>query len=785
AGGIVTEDAAVNTLSGDVVANDTKGADAITGVTWNVTDAQKALIAQYGTLTLNANGTWEFKLDNTKPAVQALNASDKLDFTLNYTVADADGDTSSANLNFSIQGQTDGPPVITPEDADGTVTGAHNSVVEGTGNTVTGSVTVTAEAGIAGVTVGGKDVTGATAANPVIITTDKGVLTVSGYDAATGKITYSYKETGGADDHTAGDDSVKDNFTVTVTDVAGVSTSNDLVVQIIDTAPVANDDAGGIVTEDAAANTLSGDVVANDTKGADAITGVTWNVTDAQKALIAQYGTLTLNANGTWEFKLDNTKPAVQALNASDKLDFTLNYTVADADGDTSSANLNFSIQATDGPPVITPEDADGTVTGAHNSVVEGTGNTVTGSVTVTAEAGIAGVTVGGKDVTGASTANPVIITTDKGILTVSGYDAATGKITYSYKETGGADDHTAGDDSVKDNFTVTVTDVAGVSTSNDLVVQIIDTAPVANDDAGGIVTEDAAANTLSGDVVANDTKGADAITGAAWNVTDAQKALIAQYGTLTLNANGTWEFKLDNTKPAVQALNASDKLDFTLNYTVADADGDTSSANLNFSIQGQTDGPPVITPEDADGTVTGAHNSVVEGTGNTVTGSVTVTAEAGIAGVTVGGKDVTGASTTNPVIITTDKGILTVSGYDAATGKITYSYKETGGADDHTAGDDSVKDNFTVTVTDVAGVSTSNDLVVQIIDTAPVANDDAGGIVTEDAAANTLSGDVVANDTKGADAITGVTWNVTDAQKRQVRHAGGQRRRHLVLSAQ
>ncbi|MBO1018352.1 hypothetical protein IPU70_32695, partial [Achromobacter sp. SD115] len=88
-----------NTLSGDVVANDTKGADAITGVTWNVTDAQKALIAQYGTLTLNANGTWEFKLDNTKPAVQALNASDKLDFTLNYTVADADGDTSSANLN--------------------------------------------------------------------------------------------------------------------------------------------------------------------------------------------------------------------------------------------------------------------------------------------------------------------------------------------------------------------------------------------------------------------------------------------------------------------------------------------------------------------------------------------------------------------------------------------------------------------------------------------------------------------------------------------------------------
>ncbi|WP_438858754.1 retention module-containing protein, partial [Achromobacter spanius] len=686
-----------------------------------------------GTFTLNADGTYSF---NPGTAFQYLNDGQTATTSIIYTVADAQGATSTATLTITITGQTDAPPVITPEDSDGNVTSADNSVVEASGDTINGSVTVSAEAGIAGVTVGGKDVTGASAANPVVITTDKGILTVTGYNAATGTISYSYQETGGADDHTAGDDAVKDNITVTVTDVAGVSTSNDLVIQILDTAPVANDDNGGTVTEDAALNTLSGNVVTNDTKGADAITGVTWNVTDAQKAAIEQYGTLTLNNDGTWVFKLDNTKPAVQALNASDKLNFTLGYTVADADGDTSTANLNFSINGqTDGPPVITPEDSDGNVSGAHNSVVEGTGNTVTGSVTVSAEAGVAGVTVGGKDVTGASAANPVVITTDKGILTVTGYNAATGTISYSYQETGGADDHTAGDDAVKDNITVTVTDVAGVSTSNDLVIQILDTAPVANDDNGGTVTEDAALNTLSGNVVTNDTKGADAITGVTWNVTDAQKAAIEQYGTLTLNNDGTWVFKLDNTKPAVQALNASDKLNFTLGYTVADADGDTSTANLNFSINGQTDGPPVITPEDSDGNVSGAHNSVVEGTGNTVTGSVTVSAEAGVAGVTVGGKDVTGASAANPVVITTDKGILTVTGYNAATGTISYSYQETGGADDHTAGDDAVKDNITVTVTDVAGVSTSNDLVIQILDTAPVANDDNGGTVTEDAA--------------------------------------------------
>ncbi|WP_217267511.1 VCBS domain-containing protein, partial [Achromobacter insolitus] len=369
-------------------------------------------------------------------AVQALNDGQTLTETIRYTITDADGDTTTAELTITINGQTDAPPVITPEDSDGNVSGAHNSVVEGTNDTVTGSVTVSAEAGIASVTVGGKDVTGASAANPVVITTDKGILTVTGYNAATGTISYSYQETGGADDHTAGDDSVKDSFTVTVTDVAGVSTSNDLVIQILDTAPVANDDAAS-VTEDATAP-VTGNVLTNDTLGADAST-VVINTGDAK------YGKLVDNGDGTWSYQLNNTLPAVQALNDGQTLTETIRYTITDADGDTTTAELTITINGqTDAPPVITPEDSDGNVSGAHNSVVEGTNATVTGSVTVSAEAGIASVTVGGKDVTGASAANPVVITTDKGILTVTGYNAATGTISYSYQETGGADDHTA-----------------------------------------------------------------------------------------------------------------------------------------------------------------------------------------------------------------------------------------------------------------------------------------------------------------------------------------------------
>ncbi|WP_165611719.1 VCBS domain-containing protein, partial [Achromobacter insolitus] len=190
------------------------------------------------------------------------------------------------------------------------------------------------------------------------------------------------------------------------------------------------------------------------------------------------------------------------------------------------------------------------------------------------------------------------------------------------------------------------------MSTSNDLVIQILDTAPVANDDAAS-VTEDATAP-VTGNVLTNDTLGADAST-VVINTGD------AKYGKLVDNGDGTWSYQLNNTLPAVQALNDGQTLTETIRYTITDADGDTTTAELTITINGQTDAPPVITPEDSDGSVSGAHNSVVEGTNDTVTGSVTVSAEAGIASVTVGGKDVTGASAANPVVITTDKGILTV----------------------------------------------------------------------------------------------------------------------------
>ncbi|WP_035587760.1 VCBS domain-containing protein, partial [Halomonas huangheensis] len=529
-------------------------------------------------------------------------------------------------------------------------------------------------------------------------------LTVTDYDAASGVIRYVYTEDSDAEDHT--DDAAQlDSFDVTVTDVAGESTSGTLTVETLDTEPSAADDSAELAEDTSTA--LTGDVLTNDTQSADGLGSVAFNDPTA-----AQYGSFTDHGDGTWSYELDNSLAAVQALDDGETLTESLVYTLTDADGDASEATLTITITGqTDAPPVVTPEDADGTASDADNSVTEGSGETVTGTLTVSAEAGIAAVSVGGVDVTSASADNPIAIaTTDRGSLTVTDYDAASGVIRYVYTEDSDAEDHT--DDAAQlDSFDVTVTDVAGESTSGTLTVETLDTEPSAADDSAELAEDTSTA--LTGDVLTNDTQSADGLGRVAFNDPTA-----AQYGTFTDNGDGSWSYELDNSLAAVQALDDGETLTESLVYTLTDADGDASEATLTITITGQTDAPPVVTPEDADGTASDADNSVTEGSGETVTGTLTVSAEAGIAAVSVGGVDVTSASADNPIAIaTTDRGSLTVTDYDAATGVIRYSYTEDSDAEDHR---EEQLDSFDVTVTDVAGESTSGTLTVETLDTEP-----------------------------------------------------------------
>ncbi|MFE8900942.1 beta strand repeat-containing protein, partial [Cobetia marina] len=467
---------------------------------------------------------------------------------------------------------------------------------------------------------------------------------------------------------------------------------------------------------------------------------------------------------GSYSYVLDTTSPAVQSLNDGETKEDTFTYVITDADGDSDTATLTITVEgSTDGVPTITSLD--------DQSVTEATGGTVTDTFKVEADAGIASVTVNGTDITGATEADPVEITTDEGTLSVTGYDAGTGEVSYSYVEDGESEVHP--DAGITDSFTVVVTDITGQSTSDSLDIAILDTAPEAKADARNIGEDTTTAldgNVINGASDTADTLGADATSvtsvtpagGSASDVTaDDATVVTGDYGTLTLEADGSYSYVLDTTNADVQSLDANQSLADVFSYTITDADGDTSSTTLTITVDGATDGAPTITDISGD-----ADNSVTEATGDTVTGSFTVAAQAGIDTVTIGGIDISDASTT-PVEITTDEGTLTVTGYDAGTGEVSYSYVEDGESEVHP--DAGITDSFTVVVTDITGQSTSDSLDIAILDTAPTANDDARNIGEDTTTAldgNVINGDNDTADTLGADAttVTGVDGNAVTA---------------------
>ncbi|WP_189618519.1 VCBS domain-containing protein, partial [Oceanisphaera arctica] len=73
--------------------------------------------------------------------------------------------------------------------------------------------------------------------------------------------------------------------------------------------------------------------------------------------------------------------------------------------------------------------------------------------------------------------------------------------------------------------------------------------------------------------------------------------ALAGQYGSLTLNDDGSYTYVIDENNAAVQALRTSGQtLTETFSYTVTDAGELSDSATLTITLQGQNDNPVALT---------------------------------------------------------------------------------------------------------------------------------------------------------------------------------------------
>ena len=119
------------------------------------------------------------------------------------------------------------------------------------------------------------------------------------------------------------------------------------------------------------------------------------------------------------------------------------------------------------------------------------------------------------------------------------------------------------------DSFSYTVTDgesgERAVQTVTITVDAVNDVPVITSAAQAGAVVEETTL-TASGAVTSSDV---DTTATASYTTTDT-----ATYGTFTLNADGTWDYALDNTNGSVQALNAGEPLTETFTVTVTDDNG-------------------------------------------------------------------------------------------------------------------------------------------------------------------------------------------------------------------
>ena len=651
--------------------------------------------------------------------------------------------------------------------------------------TQSGSFTVSAPDGLSSLNIGGISVIsgGVAAGFPQSITTQLGnTLTITGYNAATGVVSYSYTLNGN-DAHPAGDgaNSLSEHFTVTAGDSNGDIATGSLDVNIIDDVPRAVSDSNANTASETLL-TLTGNVLTNDVQGADRVP--TGPVTAG--TFTGTFGTLVLNANGTYTYTLNTGDADFKALHGGGNGTETFTYTITDSDGDTSTANLVLQIHNNDDPVLINGLNAEGGELTVYEknlstgSAPDANALTQSGTFTISALDGVTTLTVGGIAVVtnGVAAGFPQSVTTPLGsTLTITGFNATTGVVSYSYTLVDNEAHPTAnGANNLPEQFAVTVVDDNGTTANATLDVNVIDDLPKAVNDSNANTASETNL-TLTGNVLTNDVQGADRVpTGPVTAGT-----FTGTYGTLELHTDGTYTYTLNPTDADFKNLHGGGNGTENFTYTLTDSDGDTSTANLVLQIHNNDD-PVILNGLDVNGgELTVYEKNLSDGTSPdasalTQSGTFTVTALDGLQTLTVGGINVVtgGVAAGFPQSTVTPLGsTLTITGYNPATGVVSYSYTL---VDNETHpngnGANSITENFNVVATDTDGSTASGQINVNIIDDLPSAHADSASV----AEGGTVSGNVLDNDIGGADgpAVTGAVVGVRAGSDTSTSAIGG-----------
>jgi len=596
-----------------------------------------ALAGAYGTLTLNADGSYQYLLDNNNAAVQALDATDPaLTEVFTYTITDRDGDTSTATLTISITGANDGPTIgndTSTVSEEGLANGIADSA--GTNDTTNSAIDTTGHVTI--IDPDGDPVIVTLGDPGAVLTADGQAVTWSGVGTKTligsvgptevirividnaGNYTVTLSQ---SVDHaltgieTAGEDQRSFNVPVSASDGTVTNTSNGAITVVIeDDSPDAADDNVQATESGAVPGNLTGNVLTNDASGADtpsAVVSITGGTLG--NPIVGLHGTLTISASGAYSY-VPNASVASGAIDS-----FT--YTMRDADGDTSTAVLRFTFAGDVNTPsaadVTASVDDDGIGGNAASSLGDLNANTGDADGPASSEASFSGNLGFAYGLDGAAgPATNFLFTTATGSVgteTVSyAWNDATSILTATITASSDAArigqplftvlvnqatgaytltlarnvlhaslDTLPGDNSENDATTAlsyTVTDSDGSPATGSLTITFDDDMPSATNEPAGSLAEGA---TLPGSfdfVGGADGAQVTAINGTAlvFQPDGYSQAIDVGDASIRVKADGTYILTADASVAGVGSASGT--------FTVTDADGDAVTGTFSFSV--------------------------------------------------------------------------------------------------------------------------------------------------------------------------------------------------------
>ena len=308
------------------------------------------------------------------------------------------------------------------------------------------------------------------------------------------------------------------------------------------------------------------------------------------------YGTLTLLADGSWSYALNNADPDTNALAQGQAVTDAFTYTVTDANGATSSAALTITITGGNDAPVVTGAVDSGTVTEGSLPVMVADGTIDFGDVDLT-DAHVTSIIPGAGGYLGTFVADVTNDSTGDGVGQVTWLFAANNVLRQSLG---------AGQVLVQ-TYTVVIDDGRGGTASQLVTITINGTndAAVITGDThrrGGGSRRRQQRHPRHPDRQRQSRRHRRGRPGrTAWEVVGSPTASANGYGTFTITAAGVWTYTLDNSNPIVQSLPAGGSLGDS--FTVATIDG--TSQVVTITITGANDTPVAVADSNAGDAVT------------------------------------------------------------------------------------------------------------------------------------------------------------------------------------